>query len=74
MESTTRQLTFRLPEALVDRVEDCVARIQSFGMPITRADVVRLLLFHALDHGACKDFTSLFGRPRAKAKAAARKR
>lgn len=74
MDTATRQFTFRLPDALVERVESCVERIQSFGMPITRADVVRLLLSHALDHGACKDFTTLFARAAGKSKVAARKR
>jgi hypothetical protein len=72
--AATRQFTFRLPGTLVARVETCVEHIQSFGMPITRADIVRLLLSHALDHGACKELSSLFARAAVKTKSAARKR
>jgi hypothetical protein len=63
MIAQTKQLTFRLPEALIDRVEDCVARIQTkSGFNVTRADVVRMLLTHALDDAAC-DLTRLFNPP-----------
>jgi hypothetical protein len=59
----TKQLTFRLPQTLVDRVEDCVTSIQEkSGMNVTRADVVRLLLTRALDSAGC-DLQQLFAAP-----------
>ena len=62
----TKQLTFRLPEALIARVEDCVSRIQvQSGFNVTRADVVRMLLTHALDDAAC-DLQRLLNPRRAK--------
>lgn len=60
MEEVTRQLTFRLPETLIERVEDCLTRMQQkSGINLTRADVVRMLLTHALDEAAC-DVKRLF--------------
>lgn len=60
MEEVTRQLTFRLPETLIERVEDCLTRMQQkSGINLTRADVVRMLLTHALDETAC-DVKRLF--------------
>lgn len=57
---TTRQLTFRLPEDLIARVESCVTHMQErSGFSITRADVVRMLLTRALDEAGC-DFQRLF--------------
>ncbi len=54
MQAKTRQLTFRLPEELIERVDKCAARIQSeAALPVTRTDVVRMLLVHALDSGHC---------------------
>ena len=50
---STRQLTFRLPEPLIDRVEDCVSKLHRTGLDVTRADVVRMLLKHALDVTGC---------------------
>ena len=44
----TKQLSFRLPKALVDRVDRCVRDCESSGLDLTRADVVRLLLNYAL--------------------------
>ena len=50
----TKQLTFRLPEDLIQRVDACAARIQSeAALPVTRTDVVRMLLLHALESGKC---------------------
>ena len=54
----TIQLAFRLPKTLVGRIEECVDRLQRTGLDIKRADVVRMLLAHALDHGGC-DMTRL---------------
>jgi hypothetical protein len=45
---STKQLSFRLPKALVDRVDKCVRDCQASGLELTRADVVRLLLNYAL--------------------------
>ena len=45
----SKQFSFRLPEALVARVERCAAEMRQSGLDVTRADVVRLLLNHALD-------------------------
>jgi hypothetical protein len=42
-----KQLSFRLPEGLIDRVERCTEDLQAEGLEVTRADVVRLLLRHA---------------------------
>ena len=57
---STRQLTFRLPEELIARVESCVSVIQErSGFSITRADVVRMLITRALDE-AGHDLQRLF--------------
>jgi hypothetical protein len=49
----TIQMAFRLPKTLVGRIEGCVARLRRTGLDIKRADVVRMLLAHALDNGGC---------------------
>ena len=70
----TRQLTFRLPEVLIERVEDCVTSIQEkSGMNVTRADVVRLLITRALDIAGC-DLHKLFGAPPSRSKKARSRR
>jgi hypothetical protein len=61
-----RQFSFRLPQELVDRLESCVAHVRSAGLDVTRADVVRLLLKHALDATRCKLELLLRSRPAAK--------
>ena len=53
-EGPTKQLSFRLPEALVARVDQCMEEMRGSGLEVTRADVVRLLLKHALDATHCK--------------------
>jgi hypothetical protein len=53
-EEAAKQFSFRLPEALVERVEQCMTGLQDAGLDVTRADVVRLLLKHALDATQCK--------------------
>jgi hypothetical protein len=53
-EGAARQFSFRLPEALVARVEQCMRDMRAVGLDVTRADVVRLLLKHALDATHCK--------------------
>lgn len=49
-----RQFSFRLPFDLVARVESCTEGLRESGLEVTRADVVRLLLKHALDTTHCK--------------------
>ena len=50
----SKQFSFRLPEELVEQVENCADSLRAQGLEVTRADVVRLLLKHALraTHGA----------------------
>ena len=50
----SKQFSFRLPEALVERVEQCAQELRQSGLDVTRTDVVRLLLNHALDETKCK--------------------
>jgi hypothetical protein len=52
--AAAKQFSFRLPGGLVDRVERCTEDMQRTGLEVTRADVVRLLLKHALDTTHCK--------------------
>jgi hypothetical protein len=49
-----KQFSFRLPVGLVDRVEQCMDHLHATGLEVTRADVVRMLLKHALDATHCK--------------------
>jgi Arc/MetJ-type ribon-helix-helix transcriptional regulator len=53
-EEAARQFSFRLPEQLVERVESCMTELRASGLEVTRADVVRLLLKHALDATHCR--------------------
>jgi hypothetical protein len=50
----SKQFSFRLPEVLVERVEHCAQEMRQSGLDVTRTDVVRLLLNHALDATKCK--------------------
>ena len=50
----SKQFSFRLPEALVEQVEACADHIRAQGLEVTRADVVRLLLRHALAATKCR--------------------
>ena len=50
----SRQFSFRLPQPLVHRVEECADTLRAQGLEVTRADVVRLLLQHALDATRCR--------------------
>jgi hypothetical protein len=43
-----------LPEGLVQRVEACAEEMRANGLEVTRADVVRLLLNHALNATKCR--------------------
>ncbi|MCC6526088.1 MAG: hypothetical protein IT373_25800 [Polyangiaceae bacterium] len=49
--ATTQQTAFRLPTALLERLDGYAERLRAEqpGITITRADVVRLLLTRALD-------------------------
>lgn len=67
-EEAARQFSFRLPEGLVERVERCRAELQASGLEVTRADVVRLLLKHALDATHC-NMSLLFGGGRSRGRA-----
>jgi hypothetical protein len=53
-DETAKQFSFRLPNGLVERLEACVEGLKDAGLEVTRADVVRLLLKHALDATHCK--------------------
>jgi hypothetical protein len=53
-EATARQFSFRLPEPLVERLERCTKALRTAGLDVTRADVVRMLLRHALEATHCK--------------------
>ncbi len=53
-QEAAKQFSFRLPEGLVERLEGCAESIRAHGLEVTRADVVRLLLKHALDATECK--------------------
>ena len=44
----TKQLSFRLPESLIEQVDGCTKRLRAHGLHVSRADVVRMLLVHAL--------------------------
>jgi Arc/MetJ-type ribon-helix-helix transcriptional regulator len=50
----SRQFSFRLPEALVEQIEQCTEEIRAQGLEVSRADVVRLLLNHSLQTTKCK--------------------
>ena len=54
MDAAAKQFSFRLPETLIRRVDQCTAELQAGGLDVNRADVVRLLLKHALDATNCK--------------------
>ncbi len=67
-EEAARQFSFRLPESLVERIEQCQRSLRATGLDVNRADVVRLLLKHALDSTNC-NIEQLFGsRPAKRAK------
>jgi hypothetical protein len=50
----SKQFSFRLPEALVAQVEECAGHLRDQGLEVTRAEVVRLLLKHALGATKCR--------------------
>jgi hypothetical protein len=60
-EPSARQFSFRLPQRLVTEVEECMGTLQTAGLDVTRADVVRLLLKHALETTKC-NLTLLLGK------------
>jgi len=61
--SASKQFSFRLPENLVDQVEKCADHLRAEGLEVTRADVVRLLLKHALRTTHCSLADLLQGIP-----------
>lgn len=67
-EEAARQFSFRLPDSLIERIEQCQSSLRAAGLDVNRADVVRLLLKHALDATQC-NIDQLFGtRPAKRAK------
>ena len=64
--AATKQFSFRLSDALVERIETCMEQIRKAGLYVNRADVVRILLQHALDETHC-DVHRLFNHPEKKA-------
>lgn len=52
-DATTQQYSFRLPKDLISRLDGCMATMRDAGLELTRADVVRLLLNHALETTKC---------------------
>ncbi len=53
-EEAARQFSFRLSEGLIEHVEPCMTQLRATGLDVTHADVVRLLLKHAIDATHCK--------------------
>lgn len=68
----SKQFSFRLPEELVSQIEQCAAGIRAKGLDVSRADVVRLLLNHALTSTKCKLNLLLGSNAAAKASVAGR--
>ena len=52
--AASRQFSFRLPEVLVEQIEQCTETIRAKGLDVSRADVVRLLLSHSLAATKCR--------------------
>lgn len=67
-DEAAKQFSFRLPEGLVHRVEHCMGELRAAGLEVTRADVVRMLLKHALDATHCQ-IDLLLGGSRSKRRA-----
>jgi hypothetical protein len=72
-QEAARQFSFRPPEGLVERVEGCAENMRARGLDVTRADVVRLLLNHALDATRCKLEPLVGGRAPRKRRRSARR-
>lgn len=45
----TKQLAFRLPLTMVAELDRCTADLAQAGLPLPRAEVVRMLLSRAVD-------------------------
>ncbi len=69
----TKQFSFRLSETLVERLENCMDKIRESGLYVNRADVVRILLQHALDETHC-DVRRLFKAPASARKSSTKRR
>lgn len=59
----TRQLAFRLPHGLIERIDSCEEQARETGLNLSRTDVVRLLLTYALNKSEA-NFTELLSPPR----------
>ena len=66
-DEAAKQFSFRLPEGLIERLEQCTTELKMAGLEVTRADVVRLLLKHALDATQCKVDLLIGGRMKRRA-------
>ena len=73
MTAVTKQFSFRLSDALVERIERCMGKIREAGLYVNRADVVRILLQHALDDTHC-DVHRLFKAQRSERKGSTKRR
>ena len=49
----SKQLSLRLPTSLIHKLETCGEHFRAHGLDMTRSDVVRLLLNHALEATKC---------------------
>jgi hypothetical protein len=68
----TRQVAFRLPLTLIERISRFEAEIYGRGLNLSRTDVVRLLLTYALDR-TDGDVAELLGIARTPKKGAAKR-
>jgi hypothetical protein len=64
-ETAAKQFSFRLPGDLIERLDHCQQELQATGLDVNRADLVRMLLKHALDATHC-NVNRLFGRAAAR--------
>jgi Arc/MetJ-type ribon-helix-helix transcriptional regulator len=71
--AVTKQFSFRLSDSLVERIEKCMSKIREAGLYVNRADVVRILLQHALDDTHC-DVHLLFKSEKANGRKSSTKR
>jgi|HubBroStandDraft_1064217.scaffolds.fasta_scaffold586022_2 hypothetical protein len=60
MPTDAKQYTFRLPQKLVRRIEECLKRLQRSGLSVNRTDIVRMLIARGLETTQC-DPGSLLG-------------
>jgi hypothetical protein len=48
-----RQYTFRLPERLVARIDECLEQLRRSGLSVNRSDTVRMLIARGLETTHC---------------------